>query len=181
MTIAAVEWEAIAGAAGVAVALVLGVVNLAVVRSQRHVDAEYRERQDRNLEALQRQQSEAIGRIADALEVQRKASAPPATGSSTAAAEPAQVGARLERGGTSDRLVIANRGPGRAVINDVQVLGQPDVIVGPTGLPDVDLLPGEEHALIAALSFGNTLPLKVLIRWSDGAGSQHREQTVNYR
>lgn len=175
----ATDWPSV----GIAAAALLWGAGWAIY-THRLNEARRREniQQDRALEQLNRAKDQALEEIAD----QRKAiadlvgQAAAAGALSAAHAQGAQLSARLkDRGGNKYRLVVRNVGPDGAQLRVADVLGQDDVLVG-SALEDgpVELLPGEELAIIAALTFGTTLPLEVHLRWVDGRGEQARVQVV---
>jgi len=84
-------------------------------------------------------------------------------------------------GKKTPRLVMDNRGPGEAQIIDFQILGQPDILVyGDTDPRGMVLKAGENVSMLAAITFGTSLPLDVLVRWQDGEGFKDRHQKVGF-
>ncbi|WP_030159198.1 hypothetical protein [Glycomyces sp. NRRL B-16210] len=94
-----------------------------------------------------------------------------------------QLTARLVRRGRGESLVVANVGTQPVRVEDIAVIDQPNILIASQVEPlrGSELLPGEDHSVLAALSLGTRLPLKVALKWSDFDGQQHeREQLVNF-
>jgi hypothetical protein len=133
---------------------------------------EDRRRREQEIHALRQAQTEALLRIAEGQ-----------SGSAVERdhAEGAQLSASF--GSTrraNDRLVVSNMGPGGAQLRSVEVLSAnfPQLRTGLEGGP-IDLLPGEEHRMPAALAMQTERPVRVLVRWIDSRGEQEREQLIN--
>jgi hypothetical protein len=84
----------------------------------------------------------------------------------------AQVTASFQPHGPDSRLVVQNQGP--AIARDVEV----EVEQGP-GVPPVfsldalpaDLQPGQPMTFQVPVSMGEVAPMRVTVRWTDGAGA----------
>lgn len=126
--------------------------------------------------------ADALGRVAEAQEAQRKQEAAKGTNQSEDAAKGGTPSVRLvRRSSRSENLQIRNMGPGAIEIVDLQVLGQPEVVVHGGGDPrGAELLPGEEFNVLVALTLGTHLPLEVLTKWRDDQGIHDRLQRVSW-
>jgi hypothetical protein len=129
---------------------------------------------------VQEQMADALGRIAEAQEAvkQRDRGGPGGPG-----IEGGTPSVRLvPRGGSgAEHLEIRNRGPGPIEIVDVQVLGQPEIVVRGGGDPrGAELYPGEETSVMVAITLGTQLPLEVLTKWRDATGVHDRVQRVGW-
>lgn len=168
-------WEAV----GVIAAIVLGVANLAWQRVTWRQQAEGQAA----VEALQRQQSDATLRLAEALErmERRQRDQPLRTRADDPPSERRHTGisARLDSTGKGHpRIVLVNEGPVAALVVDVQVLGRPQAILTPSRPSGVELPVGREHAVSLAADADGRAPLRLLVRWLDEGGAQTLETTV---
>lgn len=169
-------WEAV----GVIAAIVLGVANLVWQRITWRQQVEGQAA----VEALQRQQSDATLRLAEALErmERRQRDRPLGARAGDAPADRLRTGisARLvDAGKGRPRIVVANQGPAPARLVDVQVLGLPQAVVTPTRPGGVELAAGSEHTVSLALDTDVRAPLRVLVRWLDVGGPQTLEATLD--
>ena len=90
----------------------------------------------------------------------------------------AQVTARISRGEPDPELVLRNEGPALARDVDalVRYLDEDDVfppVIGLDVLP-ADFQPGQEMRFPIPVALGDPVMLRVLVRWTDGAG-EHEE------
>jgi hypothetical protein len=91
----------------------------------------------------------------------------------------AQVTASFQPHGPDSRLVVHNQGP--AIARDVEV----EVEQGP-GVPPVfsldalpaDLQPGQPMMFQVPVSMEEVAPMRVTVRWSDGAGEHEEPYTL---
>ena len=130
-----------------------------------------------NATSAQWKMSEHLQAIAEAQAIAAQAAA--AEGRSTVGSRSGRLSARLVDRGRSQRLVVANVGTRALTIEGIYV--DQDILVG--GVADdvagASLEPGEDVALIAALTLGTRFPVSVTMRWRDDNGEQHeRTQRV---
>jgi hypothetical protein len=134
-------------------------------KRQEQADQDHRDA----IERIQRDQADALQRLADAL-----------TSGTVGISEEATLSMRMEPSGTvSYRLVILNMGPGKAKVISVESLSDPKLLIGPMGLDDLTLFPGEEHSILAAPSLATPGHPKILVTWLDARGLQKREQALS--
>lgn len=162
--------------AGIALlALILGIIGLIQSKSaSKDAEAASREAQAARESSSDAQwkMTEHLGAIAVSMR----------DGASTSEKAAGQLTSRLVQRGRSHRLVVANVGTAPVRIEDISV-GQDDVLIGDMveSLRGSELLPGEDHSILAAITFGTNMPLNVTLRWTDPDGQSHeREQTVNF-
>lgn len=70
-------------------------------------------------------------------------------------------------------LLITNLGPDKARLVDVQVVGAPHVLVGPS-ISGRELEVKESVRVDLALSIADPYPVPVVVAWTDGSGPQER-------
>jgi len=137
----------------------------------------------KDAQAAREQASNAQWKMSEHLEAIAKSLRNGASLSTPSESLPGQLTARLVRRGRGERLVVANVGTQPVRIEGIDVIDQPNVLIRTQVDPLIgsDLLPGEDHSVLAAPSLGTRLPLKVLLEWSDPDGHlQQREQLVNF-
>jgi hypothetical protein len=90
----------------------------------------------------------------------------------------AQVTASFQPRGPDSQLVVHNQGP--ATARDVEVVVEEGPGVPPVfsleGLPN-DLQPDQPMTFQVPVSMGEAAPLRVTVRWNDGAGGHEQAYT----
>jgi hypothetical protein len=173
----AVNWDAVVGVTAI-VAVVISLVSLIISMKSGRAARRTRE----GMVHVQQQMADALGRVAEAQEAQGRRDE---VGASQKQLQSTEAGGtpsvRLIRTGSrSHQLQIENMGPGRIEIVDLQVLGQPEIVVRGGGDPrGVELHAGEEFNVIVAITLGTHLPLEVLTKWRDATGIHDRVQRVS--
>ena len=175
------EWAAVAAVVSATMALGSLVVSIwSVVRSTNAVNDAQVAREMAT--TAQWKMTEHLQVIAEAQATMAQALSAKGSGTYVAGSPISQGGrlsARLVHRGRSDRIVVANVGVEEVEVLSVEV--DPDVLVeGDASVEGVSLEPGEDFTLIAALTFGDALPLNVTMRWRDSEGERERTQKVTY-
>jgi hypothetical protein len=90
----------------------------------------------------------------------------------------AQVTASFQPRGPDSQLVVHNQGPALARDVEVEVEEGPGVppVFSLEGLPN-DLQPGQPMTFQVPVSMGEAAPLRVTVRWNDGAGAHEQAHT----
>lgn len=176
-TVGSIDWDAVGGIAAILAVLISLTGLLISIRSSRGT-----KHTREGMVRVQQQMADALGRVAEAQEAQRKQEPTSGPTKVEASAKGGTPSVRLVRQRPrSENLQIRNIGPGPIEIVDLQVLGQPEVVVHGGGDPrGAELLPGEEFNVLVALTLGTQLPLEVLTKWRDDEGVHDRVQRVSW-